>query len=102
MSFPQQLKNIRNLLELTQCEFMEVLGVSEKTLKNYESGRSFPDCNIIERLNIIYNVNPNYLFGCSSEPFLHKPSEINDILRVVEELKEKIETLEKSLQYLKN
>lgn len=45
--------------QLTQKEAAEKLGISEKTLSNYENGISFPDVPVIQRIELLYNVGYN-------------------------------------------
>lgn len=53
------LKAARINCQLTQKEAAEKLGVSEKTLSNYENGISFPDVPVIQKIELLYNVGYN-------------------------------------------
>ena len=53
------LKAARINCQLTQKEAAEKLGVSEKTLSNYENGVSFPDVPVIQKIELLYNVGYN-------------------------------------------
>lgn len=49
---------------LTQKEAAELLGISEKTLWNYEKGTSFPDIPVIKKMEELYGLsydNINFL-----------------------------------------
>lgn len=53
------LKAARINCQLTQKEAAEKLGISEKTLSNYENGISFPDVPVIQKIELLYNVGYN-------------------------------------------
>jgi len=58
------LKAARVNKNLTQIEAAEILGISKDTLYNYESGRSFPNVQIIKRMEELYELsydNINFL-----------------------------------------
>lgn len=49
------LKALRVNVKMTQTEASERLGVSQKTLSNWENGVTFPDQQMIERICDLYN-----------------------------------------------
>lgn len=53
-----QIKELRYKLELTQKYFAELLGVSQRTVEAWESGKNIPN-GAAMRLMKIYNDNPN-------------------------------------------
>lgn len=58
------LKAARVNKNLTQREAAELLGISEKTLWNYEKGTSFPDIPVIKKIEELYGLsydNINFL-----------------------------------------
>lgn len=50
------LKAARVNRGLNQKEAAALIGISLSTLQNYESGKSFPDVPVIERIEDIYGV----------------------------------------------
>lgn len=42
ISIPEEIKSIRERLDLSQAEFAELLGVSKRTLQEWEQGRCKP------------------------------------------------------------
>ena len=50
------LKAARVNQNLNQKEAAKLLGISVKTLQNYEAGSSFPDVPIIEKMEETYHV----------------------------------------------
>jgi transcriptional regulator with XRE-family HTH domain len=57
----KRLKRIRKGLGLTQREFAKSIGISEATLRRYESGQNFPDAGVLERIANKYGVNTHWL-----------------------------------------
>ncbi|WP_251455003.1 helix-turn-helix transcriptional regulator [Veillonella intestinalis] len=50
------LKAARVNKNLTQEQAAKLIGISVFTLINYESGKSFPDVPIIERIEKVYDI----------------------------------------------
>lgn len=44
---------------LTQKEAAKMLGIGEKTIAMYESGKTFPDVQMIKKIEKLYGVNYN-------------------------------------------
>lgn len=51
------LKAARINKNLTQAEAAKMLGISEKTLANYEKGISFPDIPVLKRIEDLYETS---------------------------------------------
>lgn len=50
------LKAARVNKEMTQTTAAEKLGITEKTLSSYESGKSYPDVLMLKKMEILYDV----------------------------------------------
>lgn len=50
------LKSARVNAGLTQAEAAKLLGVGVDTLANYERGKTFPDVQVIKRIEDIYKI----------------------------------------------
>ncbi len=69
-------------MRISQTRFAELLGVSQFTISNYETGKRFPDMEFLVRLNEITHVNLNWLiFGKSGIDDIIPGSEINNEAR---------------------
>lgn len=55
------LKSLRVNINMTQEEVAKVLGVSQKTLSNWENGVTFPDQPAIERICELYKVTYDFI-----------------------------------------
>lgn len=50
------LKTARDAKNLTQIDAAKELGLSVSTLRNYENGKTFPDAEMIEKIENLYGV----------------------------------------------
>ena len=60
--FGEKLKKIRKVLGLTQFEMAEKLGVSDRTLRDYEKNKFTVDYDFLGKLIEKYNVNSEWIF----------------------------------------
>ncbi len=57
------MKAARVNRNLNQAEAAKLLGISRKTLQNYEAGISFPDVPVLKRIESLYKVSyPDIIF----------------------------------------
>ncbi len=62
MKFPEKLAEARKDAKLTQAEFAKAIGVSLRTITNYESGNGYPrQRETYGKMAQVLNVNVNYL-----------------------------------------
>lgn len=61
------LKAARVNKGLTQKEAAESLEISLSTLSNYESGKSFPDVPVIQRIEKLYEISYNDIIFLPSD-----------------------------------
>lgn len=64
----QKIKNIRKINSLNQVDFAKVIGISQSTLSDIESGKSNPSIETLISLHEKYNVNLNWLIKDYSTP----------------------------------
>ena len=67
MQFKDILKQLRKSNKLTQKELAENIGVSEITIRSYESGRRLPNSETLVKLVNYFNVSGAYLRGETEE-----------------------------------
>lgn len=51
------LKTAREMANLTQKQAAERLDISVDSLRNYESGKTYPDVPVLRRIEDLYNVS---------------------------------------------
>lgn len=67
----EQMRNIREDLDLTQKEVGEMIGISQRTLSHYESGTRDVPVDILIELADVYKVNLDYLVGRTNIKDMH-------------------------------
>ncbi len=66
-SFAQKLKLIRKRCGLTQEELAELVDVAPRHISFIETARSFPSCDLLERLCKVLNIDYAELFEFEEE-----------------------------------
>lgn len=62
MSFGDKIRSLREENKYTQSDLASKLGISTRTLYNYEKGKLFPkDIKVVKGLAEIFNVSTDYL-----------------------------------------
>lgn len=77
---------MRKQQNLTQCEFADILGISNKTISKWECGNGMPELSLMMPICEILNINLNELFSGEklTEADYKKKAEEN-ILKLIEE-----------------
>ncbi len=73
----EALKRIRKEKKLSQQEFAERVGVSKKTVVNWEGNRNKPDLDTITRICNIMDSSPAELLGLQAPYGLESPEEVS-------------------------
>lgn len=61
-SFAKKLKELRKSRKLTQEQLAEIVGVDFRHISLIENAKSFPSCDLIEKLANAFNVSYSELF----------------------------------------
>lgn len=85
----ERLKFVRKAKKVTIEKMAQKLGVSTKTVQNYESGYTPPDYNALCEYVKLGNTSPNYLFGYGK-----KENAVNQLEDLEKDL-DKVEILNK-------
>ncbi len=91
-----RIRDLREDLDLRQIDVAQATGIDQKTLSNYETGKTNPDSYAIIRLADFFNVSADYLLGRTEQ----KSIDIEKILAKIETLKSELSTLEKDIKKL--
>lgn len=62
-AFGNKILELRTQLKLSQAELAEMLGVIDKAVSNWETGKSKPTTNVIRKLSAISDINVNELLS---------------------------------------
>ncbi len=65
--FAENLKKIRKQRGLTQEELAELVNVAPRHISFIETAKSFPSCDLLERLSKVLNINFTKFFEYESE-----------------------------------
>lgn len=99
----ERIKKLRKILDLTQQEFGDRLGIKRNTIATYESGRNDPIDAVISLICKEFNVNEEWLRGGVGEMFKAEPTDELDALSARYNLKHKdyvfIEKLLKNVSF---
>lgn len=82
----KRLKQLRG--DKSQEEVAKQIGISRARLSHYETGRSEPDTEIIQKLATYYNVSTDYLLGNETSTLIDEiEKEEKDIAKRMEQIK---------------
>lgn len=93
MMIGERIKSLREERKITQQELARYLGVSQKTISNYENGERSPDPNTLRKIADYFDVTVDYLLGRSNHRQLTRKDE-RDIEKIIEETRQRIENTE--------
>ena len=85
-----RIKDLREDRDMRQVDLALAVGIDQRTLSNYETGKTKPDSDALIRLADFFDVSIDYLVGRNKHDFSSeskKISLINDIQQKLEELK---------------
>lgn len=88
-----RIRFLREKLNLRQIDIANATGIDQKTLSNYETGKTNPDSYALIRLADYFNVSIDYLVGRSNSSFQTR----DDISKKIDAL---IDTLNDIKRYL--
>lgn len=85
-----RIRDLRDDMDLRQIDVANATGIDQKTLSNYETGKTNPDSYSLIRLADFFEVTIDYLVGRADTNFKSK----TDVLA-------KLDKIEKEMQELK-
>ena len=89
-----RIRELREDKDLRQIDVSHATGIDQKTLSNYETGKTNPDSYSILKLADFFQVSTDYLLGCTN---LNIKSN-TDVFRILEKIENKIRELKKFIQ----
>jgi len=96
-NYMNRIKELREDRDLRQIDVAEKTGIDQRTLSNYETGKTNPDSYAIIRLAAFYGVSCDYLLGVSDLNI----SDLDDVAEELERIKKRIDNLQKYMKHKK-
>lgn len=88
-----RIKELREDKDLRQSDLAKFTGIDQRTISNYETGKSRPDSYALIKLADFFQVSIDYLVGRTNENFYKN----EDKKRAIEKIQASLENLKKSL-----
>lgn len=66
-AFGNRMLELRKKLNLSQAELAEMIGVTNKAVSKWETGKSKPTTNVIRKLAALFNIDVNDLLSLKDE-----------------------------------
>ena len=82
-----RIRELREDRDLRQIDVANSTGIDQKTLSNYETGKTNPDSFAIIKLAEYFNVSTDYLLGISDYNFFGFQNVLNEISEIQIKLK---------------
>lgn len=89
-----RIRDLREDRDLRQVDVARATGIDQKTLSNYETGRTRPDSEALIRLADFFDVSIDYLVGRA----MGRPRTPAEIVREIDHIQRELEALKTSLQ----
>lgn len=91
-----RIRSLREDLDLRQIDVANATGIDQKTLSNYETGKTNSDSYAIIRLAEFFHVSTNYLLGVTNYNFSSRESILDEISEMQVHLKNLHEFIKKN------
>lgn len=89
-----RIKELREDRDLLQIEVARQVGIDQRTLSNYETGKTLPDSFAIVRLAEFFGVTCDYLLGVSERNL----ADYDGVLKELDDIKKRIEQIQRFLR----
>ncbi|MBE6650272.1 MAG: helix-turn-helix transcriptional regulator [Ruminococcaceae bacterium] len=83
-----RIRDLREDRDLRQIDVANATGIDQKTLSNYETGKTNPDSFAIIALANFFNVSTDYLLGETSSNIKDKESILKALEKIEKEIKD--------------
>ena len=93
-STKNRIRDLREDRDLHQIDVAKATGIDQKTLSNYETGKTNPDSYAIVRLAEFFDVTTDYLLGYSDSNL----RTVNDIILQLDEVEKTIHDIKRFLK----
>ncbi len=86
-----KIKDLREDRDLRQLDVAQAVGIDQRSLSNYETGKTNPDSETVIRLAKFFGVTCDYLLGVSDANFMDN----RDVVKELEDIKERLGEIQK-------
>ena len=86
-----RIRDLREDMDLRQCDLAKKTGIDQRTISNYETGKTAPDAYALIKLADFFDVSIDYLIGRTQ----HDYSSNEKRTRIIDEVQKKLEDLKK-------
>ena len=83
-----RIRRLREDLDLRQIDVADATGIDQKTLSNYETGKTNPDSYSILRLAEFFQVTTDYLLGYATTNIKSHKDLLSQLGKIEKELNE--------------
>ena len=78
-----RIKKVRQLLNKSQQELADEVGITKQAISNIETGKSLPSFHLLCKLLVDYGINLNYLIGAKGSIFLQDEKPANSLKKTI-------------------
>ncbi len=83
-----RIRDLREDMDLRQSDLAKATGIDQRTISNYETGKTNPDSYALITLADFFNVSVDYLLGRTKTDLLNKEKQLKRIEQIQKELEE--------------
>lgn len=92
-----RIRDLREDRDLRQIDVSEAIGIDQRTLSNYETGKTNPDSFAIIKLADFFGVSADYLIGRTNE----NKVTADEIIKKIDRLRAALDDIEKDIKNIK-
>ena len=97
VSAVNRIRDLREDRDLRQIDVSEAIGIDQRTLSNYETGKTNPDSFAIIKLADFFGVSADYLIGRTNE----NKVTADEIIKKIDRLRAALDDIEKDIKNIK-
>lgn len=92
-----RIRDLREDMDLRQIDVAKAIGIEQKTLSNYETGKTNPDSFAIIKLADFFGVSADYLIGRTNE----NKVTADEIIKKLDRIRLALDDIEKDIKNIK-
>ena len=91
-----RIRDLREDRDLRQVDVSEAIGIDQRTLSNYETGKTNPDSFAIIKLADFFGVSTDYLLGRTNNNTI----DATDIVKKIDKLQDELSEISNDIKKL--